>query len=163
MSGFVYFDGKKIKNPKGLIVIGHQPNILETRRKEVSNSTTNAPDDVYKAKGRDSSQKVIDPSCMSVWMYLSERERNLLHQYLLLTDSGIPLWKGTSSAIFKEDVKELLTEAAISCNILDSFGEIMQTEINSLQEMKIKAHIMSTQSWESVKKRRPRRYDKVFV
>lgn len=88
MSGFVYFDGKKIKNPKGLNVMGLQPNIVETRRREVSKATTNAPDDVYKAKGRYSPGKVIDPSCMSVWMCLSERERNLLHQYLLVTDSG---------------------------------------------------------------------------
>lgn len=66
MSVLVYFDGKKIKNPKGLNVIGRQPNIVKTRRREVSKATTNAPDCVYKANERHSFGKVIDPSCISI-------------------------------------------------------------------------------------------------
>ncbi|KAK9951641.1 hypothetical protein M0R45_007079 [Rubus argutus] len=111
MSGFVYFDGKKIKNPKGLIVIGHQPNIMETRRKEVSNATTNAPDDFIKPREEIVHKKsLILHACQCGCAYLSVNEIYSINISCSQILGEIPLWKGTSSAIFKEDVKELLTK-----------------------------------------------------
>ncbi|CAL8167981.1 unnamed protein product [Prunus armeniaca] len=86
----------------------------------------------------------IDRSCMSVWIYLSNEDEDKLHRFLLYTDSGVPLWQGLCSAIYKDDLMDLLTKAAITCNVIDSFGETLQTGIISDASLKHNSLMMIT-------------------
>ncbi|CAB4286606.1 unnamed protein product [Prunus armeniaca] len=72
---------------------------------------------------------------------------NFIVSSFALIMGEVPLWQGSCSAIYKDDLMDLLTKAAITCNVIDSFGETLQTEIINYASLKHKSLVMTTHCW----------------
>ncbi|KAL6277248.1 hypothetical protein ACE6H2_020849 [Prunus campanulata] len=135
LHGYGYDEIKILREPRKAKVDAHGHVVVSTEKnkpcKEASNvSTLIVHSDESKGKqqlgttivghkdvgGKRQISATIDPSCMFVWIYLSNEEQDKLHHFLICTDSGVPLWQGLYSAMYKDDLKDLLTEAAVTCN-----------------------------------------------
>ncbi|KAL6285597.1 hypothetical protein ACE6H2_009987 [Prunus campanulata] len=138
LPGYVYEGIKTLREPKKAKADAEKHAVVKTGQNEIVKELT-----LYKGKQQESwsadefkgkkqigtlygghngvkrmqqTSTTIDPSCMSVWIYLSNEDQDKLHRFLLCTDSGVPLWQGSCSAIYKDDLMDLLTKAAITCH-----------------------------------------------
>ncbi|CAL9011888.1 unnamed protein product [Prunus brigantina] len=131
LSGYVYDEIKILREPRKAKVDGHGHVVVSTEKnkpyKEAPKlSISFVRGDESKGKqqlgrtvvgGKGQISTTIDPFCMYVWIYLSKEEQDRLHYFLICTDFGVPLWQGSYSAVYKDDSRDLLTEAAITFNV----------------------------------------------
>jgi hypothetical protein len=107
LPGYVYDEIKILREPRKAKVDGHGHVVVSTEKnkpcKEAANvSTLVVRGDESKGKqqlgttdvgcndvgGKRQMSVTIDPSCMSVWIYLSNEEQDRLHHFLICTNSG---------------------------------------------------------------------------
>ncbi|KAB2597275.1 hypothetical protein D8674_000195 [Pyrus ussuriensis x Pyrus communis] len=80
LTGFVYDEMKSWREPKKAKLNEIVPSVTAQIGSEAIGRHT--------VKGKQRIGITLDPSCMSVWMYLSNEEQDRMHQYFLCADSG---------------------------------------------------------------------------